>query len=331
MLGGSNILVQAGINPGYSGAFIRALEATSNDWTRISSERPSQRRTETVPITGRAPAVRQWTGTRQTGGALEKQKTITHLKFETSVEVEKDTLDDDQSGDMQKVIGSLGTRIGNYPNKVVFGDLIDNAEVTTSRFGASWESTSAAFLDTDHSYTGGVYTTNQDNDLTFAAATGTLPTLSELQGGVQQAQAAILGMKDDQGEPYWEGNPPQRWILVVPPAYAQVAKQFAQSANVPAYGMTGVAADNILRGSVEVIVNLYTSASTKIWVIAEAGGEARPFGISMRRGVRLQAVRSTPGTNDRTTFDTDIEAYGADIRLEGFYGEFQSICLLTVT
>jgi len=331
MLGGANIVVDPAINPAYSGAFYRGLEQAGNQWERLCATRRSDRKTEDIPIVGRAPAVRRWDGSRQPGGALEVKKTIEHLKFECSVGAVLDDLDDDQSGDLQRVIGEVGRRIANYPNKMVFGDLFDNAEVTTSRFGASWESTSAAFFDTDHSYTGGEYTTNQDNDLTTNITTVASPTAAEFRTAVKGAVATALGYKDDRGEPYYEGMPPTGIVLVVPPDYLDVALEYAQSNTVPASGVAA-SVDNVRQGlSVEVICNLYQSNVDRFAVMLDSAGEDRPFLASIRRDIRLQSSLSGAGSVSRGVFMDDMEHYGADIRLEVAFAAWQRIVLHTFT
>lgn len=326
MLGGTNIVVDPAINPAYSGAFYRGLEAAGNMWERLCATRRSTRQFEEVPIVGRAPAVRRWDGSRQPGGALEVKKTIRHLKFECSVGAVLDDLEDDQSGDLQRVIGEVGKRIANYPNKLVLGDLGDNAEVTTSRFGASWESSSAAFIDTDHSYPG-FYTTNQDNDLTTNINTVADPTLAEFRTAVKGAIAAMRAFKDDQGELYWEGNPWQRILLVVPPDYEDVAMEYANSRLISAAGgQTGDSVENQMTGRVDVLVNAYASSVDYFDIIAEdTGGEDRPYLCSIRRDIRLQSSRSGAGEVSRGVFMDDTEHYGADIRLEGAFAAWQRI------
>lgn len=331
MLGGAGIVVDPAINPAYGAAFYAGIERASSDWERICAVRRSTRKTEEVAIVGRAPAVRQWDGSRSPGGAFEYTKTIRHLKFECSVGAVLDDLEDDQSGDLQRVVGQVGTRIANFPNKLVFGTMFDNAEVTTSRFGASWESSSAAFFDTDHSYTRGAYTTNQDNDLTTNITTVASPTAAEFRTAVKGAIAAMRGFKDDRNEPYWEGMPFSRVLLIVPPDYEDVALEYANSNLKPASGVAA-SVQNVQGGNVDVIVNVYASNVDRFVVVADdAPGEDRPFLCSMRRDVRLQSVRSGPGNVDRGTFMDDTEYYGADIRLEGAFAAWQRAILHTFT
>jgi phage major head subunit gpT-like protein len=81
----------------------------------------------------------------------------------------------------------MGVRAAQHPDKLWFTALTANG---TCYDAQSFFSASHSFGDSG----------TQSNDVTFAAATGTTPTVAEFRDAFRAAVADLLAFKDDRGE-----------------------------------------------------------------------------------------------------------------------------------
>jgi phage major head subunit gpT-like protein len=140
---------------------------------------------------GAMPSVREWLGDRQFNEIRASDFTLTNKLWEDSILVPKTNMDDDHMGLYDAMFANLGQRAALHPDKLLM-TLIAAADATLCHDGQY-------FFDTDHSFGS---SGTQSNSLTYAAATGTTPTVDEAKLAFEQAVAAMLGFKDDAGEPF---------------------------------------------------------------------------------------------------------------------------------
>ena len=150
----------------------------------------SNQESETYAWLGMAPAMREWIGGRDAKGLRENGITIKNKTFEGTLEVLLDEIRRDKTGQVMLRVSELARRTNSHW-AALLSSLIIAAESALCYDGQY-------FFDTDHSEGD---SGTQDNDLTGAAATNTQPTAAEAEAALLACVAAILGFKDDQGEP----------------------------------------------------------------------------------------------------------------------------------
>lgn len=199
--------IGTGIGANYSsraiiGRFYERLSTTQppawvgNTAFRIDSNQAS----EDIKWLGMSPVMREWVGGRAAQGFRSNGINVVNKVFEASVDVDIDDIRRDKTGQFMARIDELPGRAQQHRAKLLT-DLILAGEATTCYDGQY-------FFDTDHSEGS---SGTQDNDLVFdisdngTGGTATAPLASTIQGAVLKAVQAIMGFKDDRGEPMNEG------------------------------------------------------------------------------------------------------------------------------
>lgn len=171
----------------------------------VSNEFDVNQAIETYKWLGQSPALREWIGGRLAKTFRENGVSIENKHFEATMEVLVSEMRRDKTGQIMIRVRELAQRVNAHWAKLLT-PIIVNGESTACYDGQF-------FFDTDHSeHDSGT----QDNDLTFAAATGTTPTAGEMADAIMAAVAKLLSYKDDQGEPMNEGA--REFLVQVPPS-----------------------------------------------------------------------------------------------------------------
>jgi phage major head subunit gpT-like protein len=232
----------------------------------VSNYFDSDQESETYKWLGMAPAMREWIGGRQAKGFRENGLTIVNKKFEATLEVLVDEIRRDKTGQVMVRVREMAERTNSHWAKLL-STLIVNAESSVCYDGQY-------FFDTDHAEGD---SGPQDNDLSVDVATPAAPTAGEMETAIMRSVTAILGFKDDQGEPM---NETAREFLIMVPI----------SLMTPAAGALGS----------QIIVDGSTSRSNNILTVGQLGG----FTIRMATNARL------PWTTKFATFRTDSQTKG---------------------
>lgn len=166
----------------------------------------SNQESETYKWLGMAPAMREWIGGRQAKGFRENGVTITNKTYEATLEVTLDEIRRDKTGQVMLRVAELARRANAH-----WASLLTTL-IVAGGSGLCYDGT--PFFGASHSEgDSGI----QDNDLDGAATTGTQPTAAEAEAAIMACVAAILGFKDDQGEPMNEGA--TDFLLMIPTVY----------------------------------------------------------------------------------------------------------------
>lgn len=254
--------------------------ARSAFWTAYQSYNPvfadlvytadSNSTQETYAWLGYAPTMRKMVGGRFKETVPELSYTIKNYKYEATVPIAYETWRFGRNDEVARLLAQAGEKARAHPDKLMTALLTDNSTGYDS----------LAFAHDSHVDPGASYTTAQDNNLTSAAATGTQPTDLEFATGVRACMAALYGYKDGAGDPFWV-PPEPRYIAMVPPAYAEVAKQVMTSSQLT--GPIG----NDLQGRFEVRVNQFDTSTAVFWMFL-ANVTAKPFIHQMADPVVLE-------------------------------------------
>lgn len=126
----------------FKAEFQNAQAATPTDWARIATLVPSSSASNTYGWLGQFPTFREWLGDRVLKNMAAHSYSITNKKFESSVGVPRDSIEDDQIGVYKPLFAEMGRASTSHPDELVFGLL--KAGLTTLCYDEQF------FFDTDH-------------------------------------------------------------------------------------------------------------------------------------------------------------------------------------
>jgi phage major head subunit gpT-like protein len=117
-------------------------------WQRLATLVPSSTRENHYAWLGQWPELRKWVGDRVLKGLAAHDYRIVNEKFESTVEIPKDDIEDDTFGVFSPVVSGMGFAAAQHPDKLIF-DLLKAAFTELCYDGQ-------AFFDTDHPVGDGV-------------------------------------------------------------------------------------------------------------------------------------------------------------------------------
>jgi phage major head subunit gpT-like protein len=294
-------------------------EVTDGSWVGLlSMPMDSDQASEEYAWLGATPQMREWIGGRQAKGLRENAYTIRNKKFEATLEVLCDWLRRDKTGQIQQRIAQLSQRANNHWANLL-STLVINGESAVCYDGQY-------FFDTDHSEGD---SGTQSNDLSVdisALATAvhgstTAPSVEEMQQCIIQAIAAIIGFKDDQGEPM---NEDARSFIVMPPMSLWLPAKNALAMPLKGYGESSQLNLDGINISVAGNARLTWTAQ---FAVFRADGSLKP--LIRQEEVPLQVSAIAEGSE--LEFKEDKHQYGVWASRNVGYGYWQSGCLVTMT
>lgn len=278
---------------------------------RLAMKIMSNQEVENYAWLGQVPKMREWIGGRQPKGLRENTFAITNKDHEATLEILTKDLRRDKFGQIRIRIAELSRRTLSYPASLIT-TLNVNGEATVCYDGQY-------FYDTDHSEGD---SGSQSNDLTFAAATSTTPTIPEMRDAILASIKAILGFKDDQGEPMNEGASVfevQVPLDVWPQARAAVALPTLNQGEANL-----IPAMNDIQ--ISVVSNARLSDATKFYTF-RADAETKPFILQEEVPLNVSAVAE----GSQLEFTDRKHWYGVDWSGNVGYGFWQHAALTTFT
>lgn len=301
------------------GRFYAALEQDpGTQWIEgISTYFDSDQESETYKWLGMAPAMREWIGGRAAKGLRDAGVTIANRKFEASLVVPRDWLRRDKTGQLEVRIAELAERANAHWAKLLTQLLIDG-EASVCYDGQF-------FFDTDHSEGD---SGTQSNDLTSDITAPTAPTAGEMESAILRSIEAIVGFKDDQGEPMNENA--RRFRLVTPINMLSAAAAALRS-EIIVTGSTSRTNTILALGSlggftVELAANVRLSNADRFYTFRTDA----PAGALIRQeeeGIRVSAKAE----GSEYEFDNDEHVYGISAIRSVGYGYWQRGALMTFT
>lgn len=127
---------------GYSRKFEDAKTATPSDWKKIATPVPSSSRSNTYGWLGQFPHFREWVGERVLKDMAAHGYSIENRKFESSISVRREDIEDDNVGVYGPLFEEMGRAASAHPDELVFNLLKEG----TSTRGYDGQN----FFDTDH-------------------------------------------------------------------------------------------------------------------------------------------------------------------------------------
>ena len=306
------------------GEFYKTLEQDiGGSWIgAISNYFTSDQASEEYAWLGMAPVLREWIGGRNAKGLRESDLTIINKHYEATLDILVRDLRRDHSGQAMVRIRELSRR-ANAHWAGLLSTLIADGESGVCYDGQY-------FFDTDHSEGD---SGTQDNDITVdisampstTSGTTTAPSTEDMRWGIYKGIEAIIGFKDDQGEPMNENA--NSFLVMVPLVFLNSALNAVappeRSSQTAASALTPLQAGV----SIEVVANTRLSAWTDRFPVFRTDSEVKALIRQEETAVQLKVK----GDGSEYEFDNDAHQYGIDTWRNVGYGYWQNACLVTLT
>jgi len=278
-------------------------------YPKVSNIIPSDGADEAYALLGNMPGIREWLGDRQFKELRAGQFTIANRHWESSLLIKKTDIADDRMGMYGPLMEDLAVEATYHPDELLFTALV-NGE-STACFDGQY------FFDTDHSWGD---SGTQDNDLTYAAATSTVPTAAEFLAAYHAARSAMLKFKNDQGKllnrPTSEGGL-KNLMIIVNPDFELIARTAIQAT------LAGGGNSNIVLDAPTIVSTGYLTDTSKMYML-NLEGALKPFVFQAREPLS----RQTKGLDDIETKDIK---FMTEARYNLGYLAWWKACLTTFT
>ncbi len=288
------------LTKGLRSEFFDRFDATPIHYRDLSTRIASNSDRENYRWLGTVPKIREWGTGRLAQGLRVESYSIENLKYEATIEVDRDEISDDQTGQIRLRVAELAQRAATHKDYLISQLLI--AGETTGH----------------HSYDGATFFSEehisgesgpQSNLLESAAAEPDVPTVEEFKAAIKQAIATMLGFKDDQGEPMLLSA--TGLVCVVPPTMLFPATE-SISATIAG------TAPNALAGVARVISFPWLTDPSK-WYLLKTDGVIRPLIFQDREPVEFNALTEDSDEG----FRREKFLFGVRARYRMAYGYWQ--------
>lgn len=302
------------------GSFYAKLAALAGaSWVdKVSMLFQSDQESEEYKWLGMVPQMREWIGGRNAKGFRDNGITIINKDYEATLEVLTKEIRMDKTGQVMVRINELARRTISHWASLLTTLIINGA--ATACYDAQY------FFDTDHSEKD---SGTQDNDLSIdisalpAAVHGstTVPSPEEMQQCILRAIAAILGFKDDQGEPF---NEDAADFLIMVPTSLWIPAKAAISQKLVGYGESSQIDTSGLNISVAANARL---TWTEAFAVFRTDSDVKPFIRQEEDPIKVSAIAE----GSELEFNEKKHHYGVSASRNVGYGYWQEACLVTMT
>lgn len=289
------------LTQGLRSEFFNRFNAVTTHYQELATRIPSTSDQETYRWLGTVPRMREWGSGRLARGLRTESYSVENLKYESTIEVDRDEIADDRTGQIRIRVGELAQRAATHKDYLLSQLLINGATTGYNSYDG------VAFFSASH--VSGASGT-QGNDLTCAAvATDNQPATDEFKPAFRQAASSLLAFKDDQGEPL--PTSASGLVCVVPPSMMYVA---LEALNATVINQTS----NVLQGAARVVALPWLSA-VDTWYLLKTDGVIRPLIFQDREPVEFGAMAA----NGEEGFKREKLLFGVRARYRMAYGYWQ--------
>ncbi len=275
-------------------------------YPRISMEMPSTTLTESYNWLGTVPAMRLWQGQRRVDGLNPFNYSLSNNHYEVTIEVDRDTFEDDRLGQIAARIAQLGMEYPRFVDNTAINALVNGAVAGSTCYDG------VVFYSASH----------------VAGSSGTQTNLLSLTGvninsiaiDFAAGKAQMRNWLDDQARP--TNFMPD--LVLCAPAQEQQFRQLLTASMFPqgvaaTTGNTAVAAasmTNTFIGQADLVVSPYVTAST--WHLLNTSNAYKPLIFQNRKPPEFAALNDP---RDSFVFTNRKFQYGVDARFVIGYGE----------
>jgi phage major head subunit gpT-like protein len=283
--------MMTGFRAVFADAFVKASDAA--DYRGLVLETKSTSDKEAYGWLGALPALSEWTDQRKLYGMTPFDYTVKNLNFEGTIQVDRNTMEDDQYGMISHRVMQLGQRAIDHMAKLVF-DLLDAGASLKAFDGIEFFDTTRAIGESANigNLLSGAYSESAD----------------EIRAGIAAGVAAMRNFEDDRGVPM--NLCPD--TLVCSPTLEILVK----NALLPAVAGTTRAEAEIIRS---IIVRPEIDADALDWYLLSTQKMGlKPLILQVRKPPEFVSV-DRPDSHD--VFMSRMLYYGIDWRGNVGYGD----------
>ncbi|HAE76486.1 Mu-like prophage major head subunit gpT family protein [Morganella morganii] len=279
---------------GIKQTFNNALTQAPATWEKIAMKVPSTGKAEQYNWLNAFPAMKKWVGEKAVKSLAAHKYTIVNDDWEATVEVDRNDIEDDQTGQYAIQAKAAGRSAGMLPDEIVY-DLV-NLGFERPCYDGQY------FFDTDHPV-GNLSVSNKGTKKL------SIESLAKAEASFGAARTAMGKMKDEDGRPL-DVTPN---ILLVPVALGDTARALMTVDRLEDGKV------NIYKGAAEVVVSARIKSDTQ-WFLLDTTQPVLPFIYQERKAPVL--VEQTSLENDDVFMRKKFK-FGAEARAAGGYGFWQ--------
>jgi len=285
--------------------FFEAYDSTLQHYLELATRLASTTDRERFRWLGTIPPMREWGTGRLAKGLRSESYDVENLKYEATVEVDRDEIEDDQTGQIRMRVAELGEAAATHKDYLIEQLLINGAAAGYNSYdGVTFFN--AAHVSGDSG--------SQDNDLTAAIVDGSNPTVAEFRAALTQAIATMIAFKDDRGLP--KRIAPTGLVCVVPPTMLFTA---LEAINLQLVGTGGTPLQQNVIQNAASIISLPGLTTATTWYLLKTDVQVRPFIFQDRSPVEFASVAE--GSEEE--FKREKYLYGVRARYRMTYGYWQ--------
>ena len=265
--------------------FDNRIQQATPIYPRLCTIAQSRRRDEKYGWLGNSQGIREWLGDRQFARLRAATYFLANKKWESSLAIEKDDLDDDTMGMYGPVIEDLADEAAYHPDELLF---------TTHQAGGTGVCFDGQnFYDTDHLWGD---SGTQSNALTHSGCVSVTVTngvsgvtAAEFLSAYHEARSALVNFKRDNGKFFMRPTVGKidNLLLLVPTCLEKAAKTAMFSVIISN-------STNIVLDAPEIITSPYLTSNVKFWLFY-LGAPLKPFVFQARKPLQ----RQMKGMDDR--------------------------------
>lgn len=284
-----NQLALRGIFVGFNTIFNKVFNEQTPLWQKVATKVPSSTSEENYKWLGKIPRMREWIGEREIQNLSASDYTIKNKKFELTIAVPRDEIEDDRIGVYNPVIADIAQSTALHPDNLVFKLLKESFK--TKCYDGKF------FFATDH-----MMGENKISNKSDAALTA---------DSYGKARAAMMSLKDESGNNL--NLIPD--TLVVPPSLEAKAREILKADYING-------SSNVWKDTAEILVvpELAGKDSDTAWYLLCTTKSLKPL-IFQEREVPKFVSRTNE--NDENVFSNDEYQYGIRARSNAGYGFWQ--------
>lgn len=289
------------LTKGLRSEFLNRFMATPTQFERLAMRIASNANREDYKWLGSVPQVREFGTGRLAKGLRTESYSVENQKYEATLEVDRDEISDDQTGQIRIRVQELAGRAATHK------DLLIGQLLALGDDSGSLAYDGKPFFSTTHESGG---SGAQDNDLAAGASDPTNVTSLEFRDSVRAAIAAMAAYKDDQGQPMMTGI--GGLICVVPPQLYFPAREALSAAMLEN-------TSNTISGIAEPLMFPWLTVGDE-WYLLKTDGAVRPFIFQDREPIEFTALDRP---DDEQAFNREKYLYGVRARYRMAYGYWQ--------
>lgn len=276
--------VLAAMFQSFNTLFNKGVASVETYWEKVAMRVPSSGAQENYAWLGDMPLLREWIGERAIKKLIKKSYSIENKKFEASVEIKRDEIEDDSYGVYAPVFQSMGESAAAWPDQLAFALLPDGFTETCYD--------EQPFFSANHPVGPKSKKVSNTNNKPLNAA------------NFKEARALMMSFTNDEGKPL--GIVPN--LLIVGPDLEDMAKQIVEADFV---NVDGVMQSNTAKGLAEVLMVPWLAGHAGKWFLIDNRKSIKPLIYQERKAPEFAAITDP---NSEHVFKHGTFLYGVEAR-----------------